>query len=329
MQVGVPKEIFPGEHRVALTPPCVRSLRQDGHFVLVERGAGLGAGVGDVDLMDAGAEVVSTAEEIYARADLIWKVLPPEPSEVGLLKRGQRLFALLHPAAHPARVAQLDQLGVAWVAAEGLQEGGRYSVQEPMSAVVGRLAVFAGARGLEQQQGGRGLLLGGVPGVPPARVAILGGGVVGRNAARLAVALGADVTVLDLDIHALRQVEAGVVGRVGTLLFAPDTVEAALADADLVIGAAAQRGAPSPRLASRAHLQLMKPGAVIVDVAIADGGNFETSRPTTHLAPAYVTDGIVHQAVVNLPGAVARTATLALANAALPFVRRWAAGPRP
>lgn len=319
MRIGVPKEIQAQEQRVALTPAGVRRLSGAGNPVLVERGAGAGSGFADDEYIGAGAEIVPTAEELWGRAELVWKVEAPLPSECAYLRAGQLLFCFLHLAADRALTLSLLKSGVIAFSCETVQKNGRLPLLAPMSEVAGRLAVQAGARCLELHNGGRGVLLGGVPGVAPARVAVLGGGVAGRNAATLAAGMGADVTVLDLDADVLRHLEELDRGRIKTLFSSAETLETALSDADLLIGALLLPGARCPRLVSRAHLSLMKPGAVLVDLAIDQGGVAETSRPTTHAEPAYIVDGIVHFAVPNLPGAVPRTSTPALANASLPY----------
>lgn len=319
MLFGVPKEIQAQERRVAVTPAGLRQLVHAGHRALVEREAGAGSGYADDDYIGAGAEIVPTAEELWGRAELVWKVGAPLPSEYGHLRPGLLLFGFLHLAANRALTEELLRRGVIAFSAETVSHLGRRPLLAPMSEVAGRLAVQAGARCLELHPGGRGLLLGGVPGVAPARVAVLGGGVSGRAAAMLAAGMGAEVTVIDPDIEALRRIDELARGRVGTRFSSDEALELALTEADLLIGAALIPGARAPLLISRAHLALMKPGAALVDLAVDQGGIAETTRPTTHADPAYIVDGIVHYAVPNMPGSVPRTSTPALAIASLPY----------
>ena len=320
MQIGCPKEIKVREDRVGITPSAAREAVAHGHRVLVETGAGLGAGFADADYAAAGAEIAAGAEEVFARAELVVKVKEPLAEERARLREGQLLFAYLHLAADPDQTRELMASGVTAIAYETVTDaGGGLPLLAPMSEVAGRLAPQVGAWALQKVNGGRGVLLGGVPGVAPAEVVVLGGGVAGAQAARIAAGMGADVTVLDLSLPRLRHLaEAGP--RLRTLHASAGNIEAAVAAADLVIGAVLIPGAAAPTLVSRAQLGGMRPGAAIVDVAIDQGGCFETSRPTTHEDPIYRVDGIVHYCVANMPGAVARTSTLALGNATLTFL---------
>jgi len=324
MRIGVPREIWIQENRVGLTPAGVRGLRACGHHVVIEQGAGLGAGLTDSDYVAAGAELCPTAEELWSRAELLWKVGPPRDAELQFLRDGLVLLCFLHLAARPRLARALLEAGVVAFGMETITIGDRRPVLAPMSEVAGRLSVQVGARCLEQPMGGRGVLLGGVPGVPAAQVLVLGGGVVGRNAAAAALGLGARVTVLDHSLEVLRRVDALHLGRVQTVCSTAQAIEASLAHADLVIGAVLRPGARTPRLLSREHLMLMKPGAAIVDVSVDQGGCAASTRPTTHDDPSYVLDGVVHYAVPNLPGAVGRTATFALNNASHVFGLRLA-----
>jgi alanine dehydrogenase len=320
MQIGCPKEVKPQEFRVGLTPDAVREAVAHGHAVTVETGAGVGAGFADADYVAAGARIVATAEEVFA-AEMIVKVKEPQPAERARLRAGQVLFTYLHLAPDPDQTRDLLASGVTAIAYETVTDrAGGLPLLAPMSEVAGRLAPQVGAWALQKANGGRGVLLGGVPGVAPAKVAVIGGGVVGTHAARVAAGMGADVTVLDRSLPRLRYLD-DVFSRDFKAVFASAAATAqAVAEADLVIGAVLVPGAAAPRLVNRAQLSTMKPGAVVVDVAIDQGGCFETSRATTHQDPIYVVDGIVHYCVANMPGAVARTSTQALGNATLPFV---------
>ena len=325
MIVGVPREIKPQENRVGLVPAGVKALVRAGHSVLVEQGAGSGSGLPDDEYIRVGAEIVPTAEEVFGRADMIWKVKEPLPAEYGLLRRGQILYTYLHLAPDPTQTAALLDAGVVGIAYETVAlDDGALPLLTPMSEVAGRLSIQAGAFCLTRHQGGRGVLLGGVPGVEPGRVMVLGGGIVGLNAVKMAVGLGADVTVLDIDLERLRWFDNLYGGRVKTLHSNPYNVERMLGEADLVIGAVLLPGARAPKLVTRDMLSLMKRGAALVDVAVDQGGCAETTRPTTHADPTYVVDGIVHYAVSNMPGAVARTSTFALNNATIPYGLRIA-----
>ncbi len=324
MIVGVPKEIKPQEYRVGLIPSGARALVEAGHTVLIQQGAGMGSGLPDDEYIRVGAEIVPTAEEVYARADMIWKVKEPLPAEYPLLRPGQVLFTYLHLAPAPELTRALLEARVVGIAYETVRVGRSLPLLTPMSEVAGRLSVQAGALALEKHHRGRGVLLGGVPGVEPAEVTIIGGGTVGLNAAKMAVGMGASVTLLDIDIDRLRWFDDIFHGRVRTLASNPHNIELCLGRTDLVIGAVLIAGARAPRLVTREMLSLMKPGAAIVDVAVDQGGCVETTRPTTHADPTYVVDGVVHYAVANMPGAVARTSTFALNNATIPYGLRIA-----
>ncbi|MBM3569190.1 MAG: alanine dehydrogenase [Alphaproteobacteria bacterium] len=321
MRIGVPKEIKVEEHRVGLTPSSVRELTRRGHDVLVERGAGQDIGLGDELYKISGAGIVDSPAEIFARADLVVKVKEPQAPELKLLRREQVLFTYLHLAPDPAQTKGLIESGVIAIAYETVTDArGGLPLLAPMSEVAGRMAVQAGAHCLEITQGGRGMLLGGVPGVPAARVAILGGGVVGSNALMMAVGMGTRPTVIDRSLERLAELDAQYGGRISTLYSTHDAIEDAVLNADLTIGAVLVAGAAAAQLVSRSLVARMKKGSVIVDVAIDQGGCVETARPTTHRQPTYQVDGVVHYCVANMPGAVARTSTFALNNATLPFV---------
>jgi alanine dehydrogenase len=320
MLVGVPKEIKVEEYRVGLTPPAVREFVLRGHRVLVEAGAGLGIGEKDDAYQRAGAEIVATPEALFADAELIVKVKEPQKREWELLKDGQLLFTYLHLAPDPDQTLGLLESGAVAIAYETVTDAsGALPLLAPMSEVAGRLAIEAAAFSLRKTAGGAGILLGGVPGVRPARVVVIGGGVVGTQAARMAVGLGADVVIIDRSIPRLRQLDELFDGRVKTVFSTADAIETEIMAADAVIGAVLVAGARAPKLIRREQLSLMRPGAVLVDVAIDQGGCFETSTPTTHADPVYVVDGITHYCVANMPGAVPRTSTFALGNATLPF----------
>ncbi|MBB5753326.1 alanine dehydrogenase [Prosthecomicrobium pneumaticum] len=320
MLVGVPKEIKNNEFRVGLTPGAVREYGAHGHAVLVERDAGAGIGATDADYRAAGAEIAADAAEVFARAAMIVKVKEPQPEEWSQLREGQILFTYLHLAPDPQQARGLMASGVTAVAYETVTDGaGGLPLLAPMSEVAGRLSIQAAATALERPHGGRGILMGGVPGVPPAKVVVIGGGVVGLQAAQVAAGIGAEVAVLDRSLARLRALDAHFAGRVRTRFSTLHAVEEEVASADAVIGAVLIPGAAAPRLVSRAMLGTMKRGAVLVDVAIDQGGCFETSRPTTHAAPTYEVDGVVHYCVANMPGAVPLTSSHALNHATLPF----------
>lgn len=320
MRIGVPKEIKNREYRVGATPDCARAYVRAGHTVIVQRGAGSGSGYDDDAYWAAGAVFVESAEQLYADADMIVKVKEPLPSEYPLLRQGQILYAYLHLAAVPELAHVLVERGVSAVAYETIQLADRtLPCLVPMSAIAGRLSIQEGAKYLERAYGGRGVLLGGVPGVPRGRVAVLGGGTVGTHAARMAVGLGADVSILDVSQRRLGELDDLFAGRVQTLYANDGNIERALASSDLVIGAVLIPGASAPRLIRREHLKTMLPGALIVDVSVDQGGCTETTRATSHDDPVYAIDGINHYAVPNMPAAVARTSTLALTATTLPY----------
>jgi alanine dehydrogenase len=320
MRVGVAKEIKQDEYRVALTPAGAGELRQRGHEVVVETGAGAGSAFLDADYEAVGARIVDV-EDVWATADLVLKVKEPLPEEYGRLREGLILFTYLHLAADEELTRALVSSGATCIAYETVEtDDGRLPLLAPMSEVAGRLATQMGAWALEKAQGGRGLLLGGVPGVPPAKVVVLGGGIVGYNAALIAVGMQADVWVLDKSVERMRDLEMMLDGRITLAMSNRLEIELAAADADLIIGAVLIPGARAPKLITRDMLAGLKPGAVLVDVAIDQGGCFETSRPTTHSDPTYVVDGIVHYCVANMPGAVPITSTFALTNVTLPYV---------
>ena len=325
MKIGVPREIKNHEYRVGLVPHAVAELAHLGHEVLVETQAGAGIGFSDEDYRAAGAKIVMTAEEVFQAADLIVKVKEPQPEECRRLKPHQTLFTYLHLAADKPQAEALMASGATCIAYETVTEAqGGLPLLRPMSEVAGRISVHVGATYLHKAFGGRGVLLGGVPGVAPAQVVIIGGGVAGVNAAQMAAGLSADVTVFDIDAHKLIAIDQMFHGRVKTAYSSKAALADALKEADLVIGAVLIPGAAAPKLVSRGQLKTMKPGAVLIDIAIDQGGCFETSHPTTHQEPIFIIDGIVHYCVANMPGAVARTSTLALNNATLPFVVKMA-----
>ena len=321
MFIGVPKEIKSQEYRVGLTPASVRELTAHGHQVLVEHDAGAGISTADSIYQAAGGTIVDDAEEVFARAEMIIKVKEPQSAERKRLRPGQILFTFLHLAPDPEQARDLVESGATCIAYETVTApGGGLPLLAPMSEVAGRMSLQAGAHNLEKTQGGMGVLLGGVVGVPPAKIRILGAGVVGSNAAQLAVGSGAQVVVLDRNIDALRRIEARFGARAITVFSSRDSIERHVLSADLVIGGVLIPGAAAPKLVSRQLVNAMKPGAVVVDVAIDQGGCFETSRPTTHADPTYVVDKVVHYCVANMPGGVPRTSTFALNNATLPYV---------
>ncbi|MDX2346749.1 MAG: alanine dehydrogenase [Legionella sp.] len=321
MLVGVPKEIKAQEARVGLVPGSVREIIRAGSEVIVERRAGLGIGITDEAYEAAGAEMVDTADEIFARADLVIKVKEPQPSECRRLREGQILFTYLHLAPDPMQTRLLKESGVSAIAYETVTEaGGGLPLLTPMSQVAGRMSIQAGAHCLEMIEGGSGILLGGVPGVAPANVVVIGGGVVGTNAARMAMGMEARVTVLDRSLSRLRVLDFQFGSKLNTIYSTSEALEQYVADADLVIGAVLVPGAAAPRLVTRDMLKTMRPGSVVADIAIDQGGCFETSRATTHEEPTYVEEGVVHYCVANMPGAVPRTSTFALNNATLPYI---------
>jgi alanine dehydrogenase len=320
MLVGVPREIKDNEFRVGLTPSAVRELVAHGHQVIVETGAGIVLDLDDERYRTAGAEVVPDAASVFARAELVVKVKEPQPPELAMLRPGQVLFTYLHLAPDAEQTQALLRSGCIAVAYETVTDDrGGLPLLAPMSEVAGRMSIQAGAHALQQEVGGRGILLGGVPGVPPAKVVVLGGGVVGMNALRMALGLEADVTVLDKSLPRLKELDLAFAPALKTRYATTDAIEESVATADLVIGAVLLPGAQAPRLVTRAMIKSMSRGAVVVDVSIDQGGCFETSRPTTHSNPTYVVDGVVHYCVTNMPGAVPRTSTFGLNNATLPF----------
>jgi alanine dehydrogenase len=319
MIIGVPKEIKEQEQRVALLPSLTNQLTRHGHSVLVERNAGLGSGYPDQDYVKAGAEIVEQAKDVFARADLIVKVKEPLKAEFPLLRRGQILFTYLHLAASKSLTEALLKSGVTGVAYETIQVDHRLPLLEPMSEIAGRMSVVMGANFLAKYNGGSGVLLGGVPGVLPGRVVILGGGTSGVNALRMAKGLGADATILDVDVERLRFLDIAI-ENLHTLYSNEANLDDLMPDCDLLIGAVLLPGAKAPKLITRAMLRKMKPGSVMVDISIDQGGCAETSRPTTHLDPVYVEEGVTHYCVANMPAAYARTATQALTNVTYRYV---------
>ncbi|HEX7062756.1 MAG TPA: alanine dehydrogenase [Woeseiaceae bacterium] len=325
MRVGVPKEIKVLEYRVGMVPAGVRELVHDGHEVLVETGAGAGIGVTDADYEEAGARIARSAKEVFEKSELIVKVKEPQPAECAMLRSDQVLFTYLHLAADRKQTEALVRSGVTAIAYETVTApDGSLPLLTPMSEVAGRLSIQAGAFALQKANGGRGVLLGGVPGVAPGKVVVIGGGVAGTNAAQMAAGLGADVTVLDRSVPRLRYLADLFGGRVKTVYSTKQAADSLVPDADLVIGAVLVAGAAAPKVVTAEHVRAMRPGSVLVDISIDQGGCFETSRPTTHAEPTYVVDGVVHYCVTNMPGAVPRTSTFALTNVTLPFVRALA-----
>ncbi len=325
MIVGVPKELKTAEHRVALVPAGAESLAGDGHTVLVEQGAGLGSGFADAAYRAAGATLVPKAPDVWGQADMVVKVKEPIEPEWPCMRKGQVVFTYFHFAASEPLTRAVIQSGIVAIAYETVQlASGELPLLTPMSEVAGRMAVQEGAKYLEKVYGGSGILLGGVPGVLPADVLIIGGGVVGANAAKMAAGLGARVTLLDLSLDRLRYLADVLPPNVDLLYSNRHNLLERLRVADLVIGAVLLPGAKAPKLVRREDLKLMKPGSVIVDVAVDQGGCIETSKPTTHEHPTYVVDGIIHYAVANMPGGVPRTSTLALTNATFPYAKRLA-----
>lgn len=320
MLIGVPKEIKNHEYRIGLTPSGARELISHGHKVMVQHDGGKSIGLTNEMYQKAGAEIVATAEEIFSRADMIIKVKEPQPAECKMLRPGQLLYTYLHLAPDPEQTKALVASGCTAIAYETVTDRkGGLPLLAPMSEVAGRMSIQAGAHALEKAQGGSGVLLGGVPGVKPAEVLVIGGGVVGINAARMAMGLNAHVTILDRSLDRLKYLDEVYGDRLTTIYSTHDAIEERLPDTDLVIGAVLIPGAAAPKLVSRAQLSLMRPGSVLVDVAIDQGGCFETSKATTHQNPTYEVDGVIHYCVANMPGGVARTSTFALTNATLPF----------
>ena len=320
MLIGVPKEIKNHEYRVGLTPSSVVELAKHGHTILIQNNAGAAIDFSNEEYVAAGAQIIDTAEEIFERAEMIIKVKEPQAGECKMLKEGQILYAYLHLAPDPDQTRLLVESGATCVAYETVTDSaGGLPLLAPMSEVAGRMSVQAGAHHLEKAQGGRGVLLAGVPGVAPAKVLVIGGGVVGDNAASMAVGMSSDVTILDRSIARLRQLDNEYEGRARCVFSTAAAIEEYALEADLIIGAVLIPGAAAPKLLSRDLIRRMKKGAVVVDVAIDQGGCFETSRATTHEEPTYIIDDVVHYCVANMPGGVARTATMALNNATLPY----------
>jgi alanine dehydrogenase len=325
MRIGVPREIKVHEYRVGLVPAGVRELVAAGHEVIIESGAGNGIGVDDGQFRAAGAAIAPRAADVFDRADMVVKVKEPQSTECEMLRRGQVLFTYLHLAADPAQARGLMKSGATAIAYETVTgRNGSLPLLTPMSEVAGRMSIQVGAASLQKAQGGFGVLLGGVPGVPPAKVVIIGGGVSGTHAAEMAVGLRADVTVIDRSVDRLRELSAIFGPSLRTAYSTAETIERLVREADLVIGAVLVAGAAAPKLVTHAMVKTMKPGTVMVDIAIDQGGCFETSHPTTHAEPTFVVDGVIHYCVANMPGAVPRTSTFALTNATLPYVRALA-----
>ena len=321
MRVGVPKEIKIDEHRVGLVPASIRELIHHGHSVLVESGAGLGIGISDEAYSDAGASVAAGADKVFEGSDLIVKVKEPQPVEIARLRERHTLFTYLHLAPDPKQTRGLMSSGCTAIAYETVTDDrGGLPLLAPMSEVAGRMAVQVGAHCLEKRQGGQGVLLGGVPGVPAAKVVILGGGIAGTNAARVAMGLEANVAVVDKSLRRLYELDLQFGSKIATIFSTREAIEQYVLDADLVIGAVLVAGAAAPRLITAAMVGRMRKGSVLVDISIDQGGCFETSRPTTHENPTYLVDGVVHYCVANMPGAVPRTSTFALNIATLPYV---------
>lgn len=321
MVIGVPKEIKPGEYRVAILPIGVEVLARAGHKVIIQEDAGMGSGITDEDYKDAGAEFVQTPEEVYNSADMIVKVKEPMPEEYHLINEGLIVFTFFHFAASMELTREMLSRKAICIAYETIQlDNGSLPILTPMSEVAGRMAIQEGAKYLENPMGGRGILLGGVPGVAPANVVILGGGVVGTNAAKVAAGFGAKVTIMDINLDRLRYLEDIMPKNVITLMSDAHNIRDKVKEADLLIGAVLVPGSLTPRLITRDMVKTMKPGAVIVDVSVDQGGCVETTRPTTHSEPTFVEHGVVHYCVTNIPGAVGRTSTYALCNVTLPYV---------
>jgi alanine dehydrogenase len=325
VKVGVPTEIKTDEYRVAITPSGVRELTQHGHEVLIQAGAGAGSAITDGDYVAQGATIVPDADAVFAQAEMVVKVKEPQAVEIARLRPGQTLFTYLHLAPDPGQTRGLIDSGATCIAYETVEDAqGRLPLLAPMSEIAGKIATQAGAFMLEKPLGGRGLLLGGVPGVAAGKVMVIGGGVVGQNAAQVALGMGAEVYIYDRNIDRLRELEHQMNWLASTCFASTLEIEQRLPDMDLVIGAVLVKGGKAPHVVTRAQLQLMKPGAVLVDVSIDQGGCFETSRATTHTDPTYVVDGVTHYCVANMPGAVPITSTWALTNATMPYVLKLA-----
>ncbi|WP_417440645.1 alanine dehydrogenase [Idiomarina sp.] len=320
MLIGVPKEIKNHEYRIGLTPAAVREYVENGHDVIIENNGGAAIGFTNEQYMEAGATIIDTPEEIFQRADMIVKVKEPQPNECKMLREGQILYTFLHLAPDPTQTELLGKAGCTAIAYETVTDNRNgLPLLAPMSEVAGRMSIQAGAHYLEKAHGGSGTLLGGVPGVAPGKVLIIGGGVVGTNAAKMAIGLGAEVTILDRSLPRLRELDDIFAGRVQTVYSTVDAIDKYSREADLVVGAVLIPGAAAPKLLTRDNISNMKPGSVLVDVAIDQGGCFETSKATTHQDPVYIIDDVVHYCVANMPGGVARTSTIALNNATLPY----------
>lgn len=320
MLIGVPKEIKNHEYRIGLTPAAVREYVENGHDVIIENDGGAAIGFTNEQYMEAGATIIDTPEEIFSRADMIVKVKEPQPNECKMLREGQILYTFLHLAPDPTQTELLGKAGCTAIAYETVTDNRNgLPLLAPMSEVAGRMSIQAGAHYLEKAHGGSGTLLGGVPGVAPGKVLIIGGGVVGTNAAKMAIGLGAEVTILDRSLPRLRELDDIFAGRVQTVYSTVDAIDKYSREADLVVGAVLIPGAAAPKLLTRENISNMKPGSVLVDVAIDQGGCFETSKATTHQDPVYIIDDVVHYCVANMPGGVARTSTIALNNATLPY----------
>ena len=320
MIIGVPKEIKNHEYRVGMVPASVRELINHGHQVFVETNAGMGIGFTDADYTTAGAEILNTAADVFAQADMIVKVKEPQAVERAMLREDQILFTYLHLAPDLPQTEDLVKSKAICIAYETVIDGrGGLPLLAPMSEVAGRMSIQAGAQALEKSNAGRGMLLGGVPGVEPAKVVVIGGGMVGNNAAQMAIGMGAEVVILDRNIDVLRRLDAQFGNKVKAIYSTADALEKHVLEADLVIGGVLIPGAAAPKLVTREHIKMMKKGAVVVDVAIDQGGCFETSKATTHQDPTYIVDDVVHYCVANMPGGVARTSTMALTNATMPF----------
>lgn len=324
-KVGIPKETMDNEYRVALTTAGVSALCGKGHSVFVESDAGVGSGISNADYLKAGAEILPDAASVFAKTDLVLKVKEPQAAEVPLLRKGQLLFTYLHLAAKPKLALELAKTGATCIAYETVQlANGNLPLLTPMSEIAGRMAIQIGAACLERTQGGRGILLGGVPGVEPGVVVIIGGGVVGTNAAKIALGLGARVTILDLSLDRLRYIDDTFNGQVSTIFSATEHIAELLPSADLLVGAVLIPGKQAPRIVTTDMVRTMKPGSVIIDVSVDQGGCIETVRPTTHSQPTYVWNGVVHYGVANIPGAVPWTSTRALTNTTMPYVLKLA-----
>ncbi len=325
MKIGIPSEVKVDEYRVAITPSGVRELVGHGHSVVIEKGSGEGSAISDAQYTEQGAKMLPDAAAVFADSEMIIKVKEPQPDEVARLRRGQILFTYLHLAPHPKLTAALVESGATCIAYETVEDSaGRLPLLAPMSEIAGKIATQAGAFMLEKPLGGRGMLLGGVPGVAAGKVMVIGGGVVGQNAADVAVGMGAEVYIYDRNIDRLRELEPLMKGLVSTCFASTLEIEQRLPDMDLVVGAVLVKGGKAPHVITRQQLSLMKPGSVLVDVAIDQGGCFETSKATTHSDPTYVIDGVTHYCVANMPGAVPITSTWALTNATMPFVLKLA-----